>query len=412
MEEGFHRIHIDTSNTPLSSLLQPSMAYHRSSMKFLVLGSGMMGFALAYDLARSEGTTSVTLADIDLERAQRAASKIRHGRIVPVRVDVGDEASVAALMREHDGAAAAVSYRFNVSLTRAAITAGRPFVDLGGNDEVVARQRLLDGEARRAGVTIIPNCGLAPGLVNVIAAGSVAEFDKVESLHLRVGGLPQHPRPPLNYQISFSVEGLLNEYSGKAEVLRRGRRVTVDALTEVETIHFPPPFGTLEAFITTGGASLLPELFEGKIQELDYKTIRYPGHCERFKALMDLGFGSNDPIQMGSNIFTEREVFSELLRRKLPETGQDVVLLLATTKGLKDGNATTLSYRLVDYFDASDNISAMMRTTSFPTSVILQYLAQEVIREVGVLAPEQCVPMPALLSALEQRGLRFERRLS
>lgn len=381
-------------------------------MKFLVLGSGMMGFALAHDLARSEGTTSVTLADIDLERAQRAASRIRHGRVVPLRLDVSDEASVAALMREHDGAAAAVSYRFNESLTRAAIKASRHLVDLGGNDEVVARQRRLDGEARRAGVTIIPNCGLAPGLINVIAAGSVAEFDTVESLHLRVGGLPQHPRPPLNYQITFSVEGLLNEYSGKAEVLRRGRRVLVDALTEVETIHFSPPFGAMEAFITTGGASLLPELFEGKVQELDYKTIRYPGHCERFKALMDLGFGSNDPIQMGSNIFTEREVFSELLRRKLPETGQDVVLLLATTKGLKDGNEATLRYRLVDYFDASDNISAMMRTTSFPTSVILQLLAQEVIKEVGVLAPEQCVPMPAFLFELEQRGLRFERHLS
>lgn len=381
-------------------------------MKYLVLGSGMMGFALAYDLARSEGTTSVTLADIDLERAKKAAARIRKGKVVPAQLDVGNEPAVSALMREHDGAAAAVSYRFNESLTRAAIRAKRPLVDLGGNDDVVARQRRLDAEARHAGVTIVPNCGLAPGLINVIAAGSVTEFDSVESIHLRVGGLPQHPRPPLNYQISFSVEGLLNEYSGKAEVLRKGRRVRVDALTEIETIRFPPPFGDMEAFITTGGASLLPELFEGKVEELDYKTIRYPGHCERFKALMDLGFASNDPIQMGSNIFTEREVFSELLRRKLPETGQDVVLLQAKIKGLKDGNAANLSYQLVDYFDASDNISAMMRTTSFPTSIILQFLAQEVIKGAGVLAPEQCVPMPALLGALERRGIQFKRHLN
>jgi lysine 6-dehydrogenase len=381
-------------------------------MKFLVLGSGMMGFALAYDLARSEGTTSVTLADIDFDRAKEAASRIGEGKVVPVQLDVGDESAVTALMHEHDGSAAAVSYRFNELLTRAAIVAGRPLVDLGGNDEVVARQRRHDAEARQAGITIIPNCGLAPGLINIIAMRSIAEFDSVRSVRLRVGGLPQRPLPPLNYQVSFSVEGLLNEYSGKAEVLRRGRRVLVDAMTEVETIHFPPPFGTMEAFITTGGASLLPELLEGKVEELDYKTIRYPGHCERFKALMDLGFASSDPIQMGSNIFTEREVFAELLRRKLPNKGKDVVLLLAGLWGLKDGNEVNLSYQIVDYFDDTDNISAMMRMTSFPTSIILQLLAQEVIKEAGVLAPEQCVPLPPMLSALENRGIRFERRLS
>ncbi|MCU0454224.1 MAG: saccharopine dehydrogenase NADP-binding domain-containing protein [Bacteroidetes bacterium] len=380
-------------------------------MKFLVLGSGMMGYALAYDLARSAGTTQVTLADIDLERARSAAARIPHGRVVPASIDVSDEAAVTQLMMQHDGAAAAVSFRFNESLTRAAIAAKRHLVDLGGNDDVVARQRRLDPDARQAGVTIVPNCGLAPGLINILAAGSISEFDSVESVKLRVGGLPQHPRPPLNYQITFSVEGLLNEYSGRAEVLREGRRVHVEALTEIETINFPPPFGAMEAFITSGGASLLPEIFEGKVKELDYKTIRYPGHCERFKALMDLGFASNDPVQMGSNIFTEREVFSELLRRKLPTSGPDVVLLSAELRGFKNGHFRSLSHQLVDYFDVSANISGMMRMTSFPASVILQYLAQEVINNDGVLAAEQCVPLPALLSALNDRGIAITRQL-
>jgi saccharopine dehydrogenase-like NADP-dependent oxidoreductase len=127
---------------------------------------------------------------------------------------------------------------------------------------------------------------------------------------------------------------------------------------------------------------------------------------------MDIGFASNDPVQMGANIFTEREVFSELLRRKLPHSGPDVILLQASIIGLKEGHWEHLSYSLVDYFDVSANISAMMRLTSYPTSIILQFLAQEVIKEVGVLTAEQCVPLPALLAALESRGIQVKRQLN
>ena len=375
-------------------------------MKYLVLGSGMMGYALAYDLARSRGTTSVTLADIDLDRAKAAASRIPHGVVKPVQVDVTDEAAVVSLMRGHTAVGAAVSYRHNEALTRAAIRAGCHLCDLGGNDEVVARQRKHHREAVAAGVTIIPNCGLAPGLVNILAMGSLGEFDSVRSIRMRVGGLPQHPLPPLNYQVTFSVEGLLNEYSGAAEVLRDGKRTTMEALTGLEEMTFPPPFNAMEAFITTGGASLLPELLEGKVAELDYKTIRYPGHCERFKLLLDVGFGSNDPVQAGSNIFTEREIFLELLRRKLPNSGPDVVLLRVSIEGSKNNEPYRLSYDLVDFYDASANITSMMRMTAFPTSVILQQLAREVIQGKGVLAAEQCVPLAPLLEGLMERGIK------
>lgn len=379
-------------------------------MKYLVLGSGMMGYALAYDLARSEGTTFVTLADIDLDLAQSAASRIPHGTVRPLRIDVTDHASVVAMMKEHDGVAGAVSYRYNEQLSRAAIEAGCDWVDLGGNDDVVGRQLRLHDEARRAGVTIVPNCGLAPGLVNILTMGSLTEFDSVHTARLRVGGLPQHPRPPYNYQITFSVEGLLNEYSGSADVLRQGRRKSVPALSELEALEFPPPFGRMEAFITTGGASLLPALLEGKVQELDYKTVRYPGHCERFRTLLDVGFGSDDLVQAGSNVFTEKEVFLELLRRKIPTGGPDVVLLRVQLEGIRHGSLTSLSFDLIDFYDESANITAMMRTTSYPTSVILQMLAQEVIVQKGVLAPEQCVPLGPLLSELAKRGIRIDRR--
>lgn len=378
-------------------------------MKYLVLGSGMMGYALAYDLARSEGTTLVTLADIDEDRARSAAARIPDGAVRAVKVDVTDHAAVVSLMKEHDGVAGAVSYRFNEQLSRAAIQAGCDWVDLGGNDDVVGQQLRLHDEAARAGVTIVPNCGLAPGLVNILTMGSIGEFDSVSSARLRVGGLPQHPRPPYNYQITFSVEGLLNEYSGTAEILRGGRREKVPALSELEELHFPSPFGRMEAFITTGGASLLPRLLDGKVQNLDYKTVRYPGHCERFRTLFDVGFGSDGLVQAGSNVFTEKEVFLELLRRKIPTSGPDVVLLRVKLEGVRKGKPATLSYNLIDYFDESANITAMMRTTSYPTSVILMMVAQEVIDVKGVLAPEQCVPLEPFLGELEKRGIRISR---
>ncbi len=378
-------------------------------MKYLVLGSGMMGYAIAYDLARSEGTTLVTLADIDEGRATSAAGRIPHGAVRAVRIDVTDHAAVVSLMKEHDGVAGAVSYRFNEQLSRAAIQAGCDWVDLGGNDDVVAQQLRLHDEAARAGVTIVPNCGLAPGLVNILTMGSIGEFDSVRSVRLRVGGLPQHPRPPYNYQITFSVEGLLNEYSGTAEVLRGGQRVTVSALSELEELDFPSPFGRMEAFITTGGASLLPRLLDGKVQDLDYKTVRYPGHCERFRTLLEVGFGSDDLLQAGSNVFTEKEVFLELLGRKIPTSGRDVVLLRVVIDGVRSGQSVTLSYNLIDYYDESANITGMMRTTSYPTSVILKMLAQEVIVVKGVLAPEQCVPLGPFLLEMEKRGIRISR---
>ena len=327
-------------------------------------------------------------------------------------LDVNIFDDVVAMMEGHDCAFGAVSYRFNYTLSKAAIQTGVHYCDLGGNDEVVQRQLTLDALAKQKNVAIVANCGLAPGLSNVLAARGAELFDSVESMSMRVGGLPQHPKPPLNYQLVFSVEGLINEYSGKSIVIRNAKITDVETMTEIEPIDFPPPFGTLEAFHTSGGTSLLPSMFEGKVRELNYKTIRYKGHCEKFKALLDLDFASNEPLTLGSSVFTEKEVFFELLRRKLPFTGPDVVLLRVSIVGKKQGRKQTLTFNLVDFQDESDNITAMMRTTSFPTSVIGQFLVQNQIKQRGVMTPEQCVPLEPLLTELNNRGIHIKQEWS
>lgn len=381
-------------------------------MKFLVIGSGLMGSALAYDLARSKNVEGITLADQDLKRAESVAGKIQSKSIRTAQLDVNLFDDVVALMEGHDCAFGAVSYRFNYALSKAAIEAGVHYCDLGGNDEVVRRQLTLDAQAKRKNVAIVANCGLAPGLSNVLAAGGAGLFDTVDSMFMRVGGLPRHPKPPLNYQLVFSVEGLINEYSGKSAVIRNSRISEVETMTEIEPIEFPAPFGTLEAFHTSGGTSLLPSMFEGKVRELNYKTIRYQGHCEKFKALLDLDFASNEPLTLGSNVFTEKEVFFELLRRKLPFTGPDVVLLRVTIEGKRQGRKQTLTFNLVDFQDESDNITAMMRTTSFPTSVIGQFLVQNLIKQRGVMTPEQCVPLEPFLAEMKNRGIHIQQEWS
>ncbi len=380
-------------------------------MKALVIGAGMMGSALAYDLAHSDSVEKVILADIEPDRARSVAKRL-NGRVEARRVDVGIAADVAAVMRGMDVAIGATSYTHNIALTKAAIDAGVHWCDLGGNMEVVAGQLALNAQAKNNNLCILPNCGLAPGMACVVAAGAAGRFSSVDEIHLRVGGLPQHPVPPLNYQLVFSAEGLINEYIEPADAIRAGEVTTVQSMLDLEELEFPAPFGTMEAFNTSGGVSTLTSMYRGRVRELDYKTIRYPGHCEKFRTLLDLGFASAEPIMVGSTMRTAREIFEEMLRRKLPSNGPDVVLMRVTVEGTAGGAHTALAYEMIDYYDESAQMTSMMRTTAFPTSIIAQMAAGGRIDRRGVLPPEQCVPLEPFLEELRKRNIIITERVS
>lgn len=383
-------------------------------MKALVIGAGMMGSAMAYDFAHSPGVEKVFLADINEEQARRSAKAIGSS-VEAKKLDINDYPAVVALMKNADVAAGATSYNHNVLLTKAAIEAGIHFCDLGGNMDVVDRQLAQDAAAKKANVLILPNCGLAPGMACVIAAGGAKKFSTVDEIHIRVGGLPQHPLPPLNYQLVFSAEGLINEYLELAEVIRSGEFKIVDSMMDLEELDFLPPFGTVEAFNTSGGTSTLTRMFKGKIKELDYKTIRYKGHCEKFKTLLDLGFASSEPITIGSNIYTAREYFEHLLRKKLPSNGPDVVLTRVTIIGMLNGSGSSqkkLAYEMIDSYDSAGKMTSMMRTTAFPTSIIAQMVANGTITARGVQPPEQCVPLDPFIAELKKRNIIIKETIS
>jgi lysine 6-dehydrogenase len=367
-----------------------------------------MGFGTVFDLARCRHVEAVTVADIDIGRAEAVRRKIGAGKVSAVQLDVADSSRTVELMREHHSVVSCVVYHHNLQLAKAAIQARSNFCDLGGNNTVVDAELALNAEAARAGVNIIPDCGLAPGMVCILAAHGIARFEQPEELHIRVGGLPQNPKPPLDYQIVFSVEGLINEYVEPARVLRQGSIVEIESMTEIEELRFPAPFQKMEAFQTSGGTSTLPETYLGRLRALDYKTIRYPGHCEKFKLLIDLGLAGSGERMIGGVRLVPRRLLGELLLSKLPADEPDVVLIRLEFTGMKDGRRGTLRYDIIDWFDEKTGLSAMMRTTAFPASIIAQMMAAGETLEKGAKSQERCVPAERFVRELEKRGIRIE----
>ncbi len=381
-------------------------------MKLLVLGAGLQGSAAAFDLLRNVDVERVGLADRSSERLEQARLRLGDRRLSLHELDVADTERVIELMADYDACLSAVNYWFNVDLTRAAIEARTHICDLGGNNTIVGEQLKMDAAAFAAGVTVVPDCGLAPGMANILAAHGIRRLDEVSSVRIRVGGLPQHPKPPLDYQLVFAVEGLLNEYVERCVVVRDGVKLSVEPLTEIEEIEFPEPFGKLEAFHTSGGLSTLAKTFAGKIRDMDYKTIRYPGHGAKMRTLLEIGLFSADPLQVGDVEVKPRAVTARVLENLLAGDNQDCVLVRVTVVGLKNGARRRLEFELIDHYDAENGITAMMRCTAYPASVILQMLASKRIEPRGVVLQERCVPAEEFIAELQKRGMRILERQS
>jgi lysine 6-dehydrogenase len=291
-------------------------------------------------------------------------------------------------------------------LTKAAIKAGCHFFDLGGNNDMVRKQFSLNKEAKKKNVVVIPDCGLAPGMVSVLAADAIENFDKVESLKIRVGGLPQKPKAPLNYQMVFSAEGLINEYWEPCLILKDGKKKVVPPMSEIESLEFDG-VGPLEAFYTSGGTSTLPETYAGEINFLDYKTIRYPGHCEKFKTMLEIGLGSREPINVHGQKVIPRELFKGVLDKNLSFGEPDLVLVRVTCEGLRRNEKYRTVYEIIDREDKRSGLTAMMRTTAFPATIIAVMAASGLIKEKGCRPQELAVNPKLFIPELRKRSINL-----
>ncbi|HXQ77381.1 MAG TPA: saccharopine dehydrogenase C-terminal domain-containing protein, partial [Gemmatimonadaceae bacterium] len=329
-------------------------------MRMLVLGAGLQGSACAYDLLQNPEVKQVRLADLHTDHLADFLGPYSGDRLIFTPLDVRDKEAVLALMRESDAAMSAIPYYFNFDLAELAVRAGVHFSDLGGNTEIVFKQKTLDEAAKKKGITVIPDCGLAPGMVNILAEYAIKQLDSVETVRIFVGGLPQHPEPPLNYQIVYSLEGVLDYYTTLSWVLRGGKRTQVKALSELEPVYFGGSLGELEGFHTAGGLSTMAFRYEGKIPTMEYKTLRYPGHARIMEAIRELGLLELMPVDVkGIKVVPRDLVVAAMGPRLTKPNGQDLVALRVFAEGTKAGKPRKIGWEMVDYYDEATGISAM-----------------------------------------------------
>jgi lysine 6-dehydrogenase len=376
----------------------------------LVLGGGLQGSACAWDLLRTSDA-DVTLADQKPGALPAFLKPDKGKRLKAVKLDARDPAAVGLLIAGHDAVMSALPYYLNETAARLAVESGVHFADLGGNTEIVRQQQKLDAAAREKKISIMPDCGLAPGMVNILAAEGIRRLDTVDAVKLFVGGLPQHPHPPLNYNIVYSLEGVLDYYTTPSWILRHGRLESVEALSDLETVEFPDPVGPLEAFYTAGGASTMPWDFEGRIPSLEYKTLRYPGHAHIMRAIRELGLLDLEPVAVNGATVRPRDVFVRLVDAKLRQPDiQDLVALKVVVTGKKGAQAKRVVFELLDFADAEHGISAMMRTTGYSLSITGQMQVGGRVGRYGVTTAYEGMPYEPYVKALGKRGIGIQEK--
>ena len=401
-------------------------------MRLLVIGAGMMGSSAAYDMARSQGVASVTIADLDAKLANATAERVRKlaGKGAPisaVKLNASDTAAAERLMKRHDGTLSCVPYFFNLGLAQAAVKAGCHFADLGGNNVVVRKTLALADKAERKNVALAPDCGLSPGMASILAGdlfrrlsaslasdGAKRSGKKpvIDALRLYVGGLPLDPKPPFRYQLVFSVEGLINEYVEPARVLQNGKLTVIEPLTEPEPFHIDG-FPELVGFHTSGGTSTMPETFEGKVGECFEKTLRYPEHFPFIRGLYDLGLLSSEPRltrdHKGNKVkLAPRKLTSELMLERFASNAPDVTVMRIEGQA----GAKKMSFEMVDRYDPRTKLTSMMRTTAWPASVVLQMIVNGTIAKRGGVLQEIDVPAEQFISEMRDRGVELTFRQS
>jgi len=374
-------------------------------MKVLIIGCGNIGSVSAQDLVKSVPSTEIVVADKNEKRAKDVAEKIEKDNVSWTGLDTSNHGELVNTLKGFDLAMGFLPGNLGYGLCKACIDAGKDLVDVSYMAE---NPMTLNASAAKAGVTIVPDCGLAPGISNVLVGHAVGKLDEVKAVHVMVGGLPEKPVPPLGYTITWSPESLIDEYTRKVVIVKKGRKVEIEALSGVEAITFPK-VGELEAFYTDGLRTLLYTM--ENVEEMWEKTLRYLGHAEKIKAFQTLGFFDEKKIDVEGVNVSPRKLTVKLIGEKLwkPEV-KDIVVLKVEVVGVENGKKTSYSYHLLDNYDKKQGITAMARTTAYPASIVAQLMLKKAVKEKGVVPPEKIGMDKKLFSqfsdGLKKRGIK------
>jgi saccharopine dehydrogenase-like NADP-dependent oxidoreductase len=375
-------------------------------MKVLIVGCGNIGSVSAEDLAKSLSSIQVVVADKSETRAKEVAEKIGKENVSWIQLDVMNPSKLGNALKDFDLVMGFLPGKLGYRLTNACIDAGKDLVDVSYMAE---NPLALTDDAVKANVTIVPDCGLAPGISNILVGHAASELDKVQAVHIMVGGLPEKPVPPLGYVITWSPENLIDEYKRKARIVKEGKIIEVEALTGLEEVEFPG-FGRLEAFYTDGLRTLPHTITDAS--DMWEKTLRHPGHAEKIKLLKALGFFEEEQIDIEGVSVSPRKLTLKLFEQKLrkPEV-KDIVALKVEVSGVKNGRQTRYVYHLLDYYDEKQGVTAMARTTASSASIVAQLMLKKALKEKGVVPTEKIGKNNALFQLfwdeLKKLGIRI-----
>ncbi len=383
--------------------------------KYAVLGAGRQGTAAAYDMARFGEAKAVTLIDSDLEAARRSARRVNallgQEIVEPAHADAADLLALERQLHGVDAFLSAVPYYYNLEITQAALSAGASMCDLGGNTDIARQQHGYDEAARQAGISIIPNCGQVPGMGTTLMVYAAELLGEAVDVYMWDGGIPQTPRPPFNYLLTFHIAGLTNEYAEPAVFLRDWKVTQVDTMTELETVDFPEPIGTLEAFVAGGGTDTMPWTFEGRLRTLQNKTLRHPGHFAQLRAFYDLGLWDMQPLDVNGVKVVPRDVFHALFEPKVVYSeDKDVVIVRVKAVGKKSGRPATATVEVIDRFDEATGFTAMERGTGWSAAIVADMMARGQTPR-GAGGVERMVPAAPFVEALRLRGIPVSEKI-
>lgn len=336
----------------------------------MVLGAGKIGVIIS-ELLSSCGDYRVTVADMSQENLDRLP---KHANLQPLRLDVTDKTALVDALKDKFAALCACPYQITRLVAEAAAEAKVHYLDL---TEDVECTRLVKELAKNSESAFIPQCGLAPGFITIAAYEIAKQFDQLKNVHMRVGALPKYPSNALKYNLTWSTDGLINEYCNPCEAIVNGKQREVLPLEEIE--YFSLDGVNYEAFNTSGGLGTLCETLAGKVENLNYRTVRYPGHRDIMKMLLqDLGLKDRQPL------------LKEIFESALPITYQDVVLVFVNVSGYQNGQLVQESYANKIYSQTINGRlwSAIQITTAAGICTVLDLLAQGKLPQKGFVRQE------------------------
>ena len=378
--------------------------------KYIVLGSGKQGTAIAYDLVRFGNASKVILADMDLETAKKSSDRVNglleSNLTTYIQIDIYDKDQMSSILEDMDVMISAVPYFHNLYLTDIAINTKTSMVDLGGHTDNVRKQLSKNSQALEKNITILPDCGMGPGMNGTLGLLAMEQLDTPKHLRVWDGGLPLDPTPPWDYSLFFNINGLTNEYDGEAYFLKDAKIDKVPCFEGLEELDFGS-LGSLEAAVTSGGLSTMPWTYEGKLMTLENKTLRYKGHWDKMIAYRQLGLFSDDEIEFKNQKFSPRDFYHYLLEPKLAvNDSRDICIMRTEAKGLKNDIDTTVVVESIEKYDEKTGFKAMEKWTGWHASILAIEAAKGSLPK-GAISIENAISGQDFLKEAEKRNFKI-----